>query len=408
MMEQGEHRAKVDDARKVSNIRDLPRSWCITAGICVMLFFFFPASFQAVSPIFHSFVNIGVVVSSVVSLGIYIALRRIEPFGILMLALALASTVTVVVNGGTLDVMLLSSYWPLAAVALLAYALVPKHGTELLRAILIVAGAYAVANLMVVCFVPVGTPFWHPSSDNTFISYRNGFCRYYFPAIAASLLLDQGNGKRASVRSVLLLIISYVQSALAYSATSMMALVAFTIAVILIQWKRPRCLLNAFTYLGAYGVAFVAIVLFRVQGAFSPALDSLGRSVTFTGRTLIWDKALALVDGDHFLLGRLGTTEKLFTLNSGQSVSTAHNAVLDIITWGGFLALALFAAVFVLAAFRLFKQRTDAGAAVLAQYLGAFLLMGMFEYITCTPLFLFLGIACAWRGAPANAIEGSS
>lgn len=372
--------------------------WRILAGLGFIIVCFFPAAFMysdPVAPVMRFLARLSILAC----VALYVWKVRIDLIGGLALAYLASMFISTALNSGGLDDCLLN-YGPLSASVLLAQVVIPRYRKELFWAMVAVLGFYTFANLIVLCLVPTGTPILHANADNTFLSYRNGFCRYYFPAIVASLLLDVGSKRMVSLRTVLLAVAGIAQSLIAYSATSVAAFAFFAFIVVLgLALPRVRRILNALTFDGIYAVAFVLIVVLRLQNLLSQVIGAMGRDITFTGRTHVWDSALALIDGDHFLFGYFGTPGRLFALPNGSSVGTAHNALLDVMVWGGVVATALFIVLIVLASLNLYRHRQEKAAGILSAYVGVFLLMGLMEYITCTAFFLFLGIAYAWSEA---------
>ena len=367
---------------------------------CAIFFLFQPRFLYSGTT--ASFMEIGAIAIMIACAAIYIKCIRIDLIGVFAFAYLAAMTLSCIINYGN-PYFTLVTYGPLSASLLLARATIPGYKKELLWSIVAVTGTYTFLNLAVLCLIPVGDIPLHPDDSNTFLSYRNSFCGFYFPAIGASLLLDQESGKPCSPLSLALFASALAQSAISYSATSVFALAVFFVGICLITSRRIRRYLNACTFVGAYLVLFVGIVLLRFQNLFSLTVESLGRDITFTGRTAIWDLAISLIDQDHLLLGYNGVTERILTLPTGGSVGTAHNALLDVMLWGGLVALCLVGAIVLLASINLFKQRVDRSAAILSIYIGVFLLMGIVEFLTCTAFFLFLGIASSWTQSDQKA-----
>lgn len=360
----------------------------------IILFFFQPVCINA--PALIPYIRIGTVIAMAACFILYARRAGLELAGCLAIGYLLVMVLSCVVNGGSPFYTVLS-YGPLAASILLARALIPDKKKELLWAVVVVTGTCTLVNLVVLSLVPIGTPVLRPNYDNTFLSYRNSFCLFYFPAITASLLLDDDSGKYASPRSLILYFAALMQSLISYSATSVFALLLYAVGMIIISFKKHRGIFNACTFAVGYLVLFASVVLFRAQAALSSLFGFMGRDVTFTGRTTIWDIALSCVDADHFLLGRNGIYDRVFVFPDGSSVGTAHNAILDVLVWGGVVGLIFFCGLIAVASVRLFRLRRLRSAAILSIYLGVFFLMGLVEFVTCTAFFLFIGIALSWR-----------
>ena len=73
--------------------------------------------------------------------------------------------------------------------------------------------------------------------------------------------------------------------------------------------------------------------------------DFLGESLTFHGRTRLWEQALNGMQGWHWLFGN-GMRNSVFTLNATFNVTTAHSQYLNILYYFGFAGL--FAYVYML------------------------------------------------------------
>ena len=67
----------------------------------------------------------------------------------------------------------------------------------------------------------------------------------------------------------------------------------------------------------------------------------LDESLTFSGRTYLWEQAINGMNGWHWLLGN-GMRSTYFTLGSTFSVNTAHSQYLNILYYFGFLGLAAY------------------------------------------------------------------
>lgn len=370
-------------------------STAITAGVGLLLFFLLPTAAILKSPL-ALFYSLGTVYAVIAAVCLYRKLVGYDPIGILAAAYATGMALSTLFNGGSL-INCITYYWSFAAALLLGRAMTPLYSKELLNALLLLCGFYTFSNLAVVLIVPEGTPVLRPNVSDTFLGYRNGFCRFYLPALFASLLLDQTRNKRISALSVSLYVASLAQSIVCYSATSVLALLFVGVLYPALFSLKLRAKLTAPTYLICYLALFVSVVLCRLQNALPTLLGFLGKDITFTGRTKIWDAAIEGIDAEHFLFGHYGASDSVIAPEGMHVFSTAHNAVLDITIWGGIVALVLVIAMFAICASNLHKDRSNLSAGTLSLYLGVFLLMGLVEYFTCAALFLFLGIAAGWR-----------
>lgn len=93
--------------------------------------------------------------------------------------------------------------------------------------------------------------------------------------------------------------------------------------------------------------SFFFVVLNR-KFIFSGIVTALGKEVTLTGRTLVWDSTLKVV-AKHPLLGAGVYSSTQFNYMTGYEVLGPHNYILMLLLWGGAVAVALFAAAFFVA-----------------------------------------------------------
>lgn len=271
--------------------------------------------------------------------------------------------------------------------------------TEFLWAIVIVMGAYSFLNLADVAGFLFGYPLVGDGVSFGFTGNRNGFSRYYLAAVCASCLLDYYQGRRLTLRTVLLFALSFMLAFVLPSATSSVALIFFAGAFVLVQCKKSRLLLNAATMGAGYLISFIFIVICRMQSLLAPLItDVLHKNVTFTGRTEIWDTVIGRMANDslHLLIGFYGNSEQLSPYFP--AITTAHNAILDVAYYSGILGLICVTLIFVLTLKVLYTRRMEYPCAILAIFLGASLIVGLMEHLTFVQLWLFLGIGYSYSG----------
>lgn len=133
--------------------------------------------------------------------------------------------------------------------------------------------------------------------------------------------------------------------------------------LMLIYFKRLNSFISLIKAYTAYILLWVGLVLFRIQNHFSYLIETvLGKSMTLTHRTDVWDLVLRNLDG-HYLLGYgLQGTDNLFTISgqygSGKNYTltlSSHNFILQTIYTGGTLSLVPLAACIAISSFRLTK-----------------------------------------------------
>ena len=143
-----------------------------------------------------------------------------------------------------------------------------------------------------------------------------------------------------------------------------------------------------------YLFAFL-LVLVRVQNAFSFLIvDILGKDLTLSNRTNIWDAAINEVKGS--LLSGFGIqpeTTMASRLNSAAAVSTTHNGWLDMFYIGGIILAAIVLALFIYCGIVIAKQKCIAdGSYLIGCYVGIYLFTGQTEALIGPRFFLLFAL----------------
>lgn len=294
-------------------------------------------------------------------------------------------------------------------ILLLARALFPRRKKELLWAASILLGLYSTYNVLDMFGFPTGKPLFYDGYIFGFLNNRNAFSRFYLAAIGCSALLDYYKGRRFSPPTAALFIVAFVQAIMMPSATSTVALAFFTVAFVAIHAQNLRKLFTAKYACIAYLVAFVALVILRLQGLLGFLVEDIfHKNITFTGRTPIWDTVIERLGAGpfHFVFGYYGTRDSL--VPSNPEIVSAHNGILEIAYQAGILGVIAGVSLFVIAAIRLYRSRSEYPSALVSIIIGAFLIVGLMEHITCGQLWLFLGIAACFGGTGVSKTAANS
>lgn len=330
-----------------------------------------------------------------IAFAIFIAKKRHSAFSTLVLLYAGFGLVSAIHGGGPI-LGGVRSMLPTVAAVLIAYSLAEDHRRELLWGVLWVCSTLLVLNIAVMLIYPIGTPFLWEETNVTFLGNRNSFGRYYLAALFASSLLDYSRNRFVSPRTVIILALSVFQLLLSFSSTTFVELAFAVAGYVLVRSKKVRKLLTASTYAVIYFVFFFLFVVFRVQGLFGFVIEGVfGKRLDFSGRTEIWDDAVAAMDGDHLLLGYYKGHSTPLGLVLGKPCWTAHNAILDLLVWGGVISLILFLTFVGIVCWKLYKTRETQLSAMYSLCLGANFIGGLMESIMFPYFGFYLGLAYA-------------
>lgn len=286
----------------------------------------------------------------------------------------------------------IAEWIPFLAIVLLMQSCKSRYLLELLWAFLFVFSSLSIVNFISIILHPEGLyqTLTSPMSDYFFWGNRNLIYQIVLPSVTLSFVLDGTAGKTVTVRSALLLTIGLLQIALAYSATTLIAIIVFVIIIILtkISAMATAIISGAFIPI-TYGCSFLAIVVFRVQESFATLIAAftgrtLSRSMTLSGRTDIWDLVFTLMnDSERFLIGYGASSNRYLIIPwlSKYPFSHAHNQLLNVWLCGGTIGLVLFIVLIIVVSMKLAQSRhTITWAPIMASF-SSFLIISLAEPI---------------------------
>lgn len=382
--------------------RQLMRFALVTAGLVLLLFFLCPPDSLVYAWFWKPVIRRGTYIAIAICFALYFWKVRIDVFGLLAIAYWLVMMLSTLLMDASLWVCA-RTYLPMVASMLLVRALFGTCKKQLLWAVLIVFAGYLAVNLGGLLLAPYGSKIFHANWYSGLLGNRNGFPRFFLAALCASAILDVANGRRLSVRTASVFLLCLVQSYVMPSATGVVSLLFFAVAILLVQCDKIRNFLNIATYAAAYVAIFFSVVVLRLQFLFEPVISGIfHKDLTLSGRTEIWDAIFSLLGSPpHLLIGYCGNSEPILTTDF--RITTGHNAVLDVMYNGGLIGLLVVLVLCSLVGVALFRSRGYRGAAVVSAFSGAFLVLGITEHITCVPLCLFLAFGyCIGRAGESS------
>ena len=197
-------------------------------------------------------------------------------------------------------------------------------------------------NFLTICLYPNGMYRTDRYANNWFFMYDNTHIMWYFSAILVSYINNATNKNNKISTIILYVIITYCVF-YCKSTNSMIAYIVFIFYYLLKKILNKLKHLNYNNYLKSYIVFNALFVFVRIQYAFSWfVVNVLGKKLTFTGRTIIWDKTINLIIQKP-LLGYGYETPRVFVEKMNNIFyGHAHNTLLDICYKGGVVLLLVF------------------------------------------------------------------
>lgn len=235
-------------------------------------------------------------------------------------------------------------------------------------------------------------PNWMFSAKDTFDSFLlggnyNQMGGRLLCGIVTSLLCVKMN-KRWIINAIMLIIVAIATLALVGSMTALTGLIVFVLLCLIPSFRLQKIALLSFF---AFYVLFQVFVCFNGEGLHNNELanyiivDLLGKDITFTHRTMMWDLASKLFVRSP-LIGYGCVDSEWYTLNMTSFAIGPHNFVYGQLINGG-LVIVMILIASSLVVIRKVRQSFDRMLCILCAGLCSLLFMMLMEVY---PVFFFL------------------
>ena len=226
-------------------------------------------------------------------------------------------------------------------------------------------------------------------TQNWFLGYKNYHIRTILPIIAMALMYSYWKFSKISIQTYILILCSIVIFLMIDSSTGLLSMALFLLLFFLFHSKVKRIpkSINLLTTFVVILIAEIGIIFFSVQTYFANFITNvLNKSVTFTGRVAIWEKAWEMIKNSSILgYGYLSSDSyaKIF----GSVVAThPHNYILYILCTGGIVLFAILVIGILYANKKLNENMNSVYSKIAFCLLTSFFFMGISEAITMTVL----------------------
>lgn len=218
-------------------------------------------------------------------------------------------------------------------------------------------GLFVLINFATVLLFPQGMYEFNTFTQNYFLGYRNNSIMLFFPAIIFSIVRSLRKYNKLTLSSFVITAVSFATVILAFSATSVIGMTVFTLFLLLALINKMPNFLNIITYLAINIAYFFGVIILRLQEAFAFIIvDMLGRDLTFTGRTKIWDSALAaFAKSPVFGVGEIENQASRDLIGA----THAHNYYLDLLYKSGLPGFLIFFAILIICGVALYRNRKN-------------------------------------------------
>ena len=279
-----------------------------------------------------------------------------------------------------------------------------------------VLSAYVLINFVFMLVFLPSHPLGFSSETNMemwLLGHKNQLRNWMFPLLTALALIDVRKGRLYNPFTCFMMVVCVVSVWYANSATSTVLLLAYCILLMLQQFQIVGYkILNSAVASAVYATLFFVVVILRrvpIVGDFITGV--LGRDLTFTGRSEIWDAAISgFIKNPVLGVGYhdIETTELITPFN--QIVTHAHEALLDTAYKYGMVGLFLASLLGIISVLHLYSNRENPTTVVIASSLMCYLICGVFGelYNVGFYLILYLGCYCIFFSSKSSTVGKTS
>ncbi len=224
-------------------------------------------------------------------------------------------------------------------------------------------------------FSIVGQPYW-------FLSNKNGLGKVLLVWLFFKADCDYRFHGHLTRSFFLIAAVALASVILVWSAASMVV-IALMISIVVcspyIHKTRPR-LFNIYYFLLAIVILFLLFVIVQNTGVFSDFITKvLKKSLSFNGRTPIWKSAInRILDRPVLGYGYIPKSE-FIELIGRKAAADAHNYLLTLGVYGGFIPMVLFIGIVLLVAKRVHKIQFEYEGIAITAFVFSFLVLLIFE-----------------------------
>lgn len=290
----------------------------------------------------------------------------------------------------------LGQWAPRVVVVILVMIASRENLNCIISASIILTAVLCSINLITVVAYPDG--LYQTSStfagDNYFLGHRNGTSGIIIQMIFSSMLMDNIDEEdfTISIRTIVLYVIGFIQSVVAFSATTVIALLVVCIGCFILHSKKLEKVICPIEACLVAVIGNLGIVVFRVQELVAPLIELLlHRDATLSSRTIIWDKTFELISWPHTILGRGIDGHNQIVINE-TTIASAHNECLNILLQSGIIGFAAYLVVLGSVIVAAIKTSSTVLSRVASLLLTTIFIIGITYVTSSTAVYLMLAL----------------
>ena len=345
--------------------------------------FFKPGSLDYLVPALDTVFEIWQIAAAMVILTLYLLNGKFSKYILSVIAFEGVLILSTIIDSGDMFTLIINVGRVISICMLveLGINVAPK---ELVRAFVWILGIECIINAITVFLFPGGMYVatevlgWSKrmiSRENYFLGYDNGYILYMLPFFCFYLIYSK-NRNMSQVSKMALMLPVIVASYITHSAATVVALTVFVILVLLERFQLLRKMFNFRNCIIVVFIAFIAIVFFRLQVVLSPLIAMLGKDITLSGRTYIWDKAIQLfLQSPVIGIGVLTRSQYMMLLG----LPHPHSFILRILCERGIIGFIVFIVILLLVGKSLTDQPQNRNCYIVSTTLFCFFIVLLTE-----------------------------
>ena len=333
--------------------------------------------------------NVMKIIVALIVLSLYLGRGQISYISIMILFYHLYLILRTVQNNGDIKSSLVQSATFIAFCLLLEMVL-KENAAWIYNILLPILEVYVYINFITVIVFPDGLYSTYLFENNYFLGYDNQNINFILPAMALSLL-NYYRLRSQWIRTLCLLTTSVLTVLFTWSGASLVIVSGFVVFAVFRKMLNTK-FFNLRTYLVINVVCFWLLVIVRIQNYFSYFIETiLEKSLTLTGRTILWDITLAYIKRNPVLGYGIETTV-VRGLKNGKGANHpfslhAHDRILEILYRGGIILLVIQIIILILACRKAMKYKESTEVQILAFTMFLYLTGMLTEYYDYSPFF---------------------
>ena len=271
----------------------------------------------------------------------------------LYMAMALS---TVIISRDYLT--LLKTAGPAIAICMFTDMCMQKRPGEYLKTITLLLGVLYLANFItIVLYYPEGMyQTEYVIGDTYLMGFDNGMIYNFLPLCCYSLIYSYvTTAKMFTKLSISMIALMVVSEFYVLAGTGIIQALLFILLIIFVNKEWCSCMIKPFWMFGAFYVGTILLTVLRVQNYMANFIVGvLGKDLTLTGRTYLWDYAISVIKENPIIgIGAGGRT--VLGIN-GHVYTHPHCMLLDFLYKGGIIMLVFFIMLTIVFTYKYFKS----------------------------------------------------